>query len=504
VANTKIGLASISILIIPLVLVAYTHFLNPIGFPSSPLNDENIYLRRAMRVLNGLGVEESVLFDHPYFSQLFLAGVFFIIGYPNSLHPIVGDLHSVEALYLIPRILMGIFAVIDTFLIYKISELYKNRRVALVASVIFAVMPIVMWLNRWVILESIQLPFLLGSVLFALYLRRQKQNLKSNRKNILLVLLSGIFIGLAIFTKIPVFTLIPLVGYLVYTNSNKSFRLLGLWLVPVILIPMVWPAYAFSVGQLDKWIRDVFHQTQRGANNTFFYSLNYNFNIDPTFHILGVAGLIFSIIRRSLLILLWVVPFLIFLYLVGFVSFYRFAPIFPALSIAIAILIVDVSDRIRREIIVRMLPYAVIFVIGTFGLVSSTTLIVENDYLPYLKTTAFLSWYLHENIQRTTVIGNPFYLWMPEFVFHLNQHQYIGFYDGKPAKFDNVLSIADRGLIDKLRYRTGATQIQSIQENSNLYHTEQIATFGNEGSGNQITIYHYFRKLDHYEPHTSS
>ena len=142
-AALNIGRFPIAMLAIPLLLSAYTHLLNPIGFPPGPFNDENIYIARGIRVLNGLGLTESSLFDHPYFAQLFLAGIFFVIGYPSSLNPVVGDLHSIETLYLVPRILIGIFAVIDTFLIYKICERHYNRTVALIASIIFAVMPII-------------------------------------------------------------------------------------------------------------------------------------------------------------------------------------------------------------------------------------------------------------------------------------------------------------------------------------------------------------------------
>jgi hypothetical protein len=95
-----------------------------------------------MHVLSGQGPQESRLYDHPYFSQLFLAGVFKVIGYPDLLNPSLGNVHSIEMLYLVPRILMGILAVADTFLIYKISEIRYNRNVAFIASILFAVMPL--------------------------------------------------------------------------------------------------------------------------------------------------------------------------------------------------------------------------------------------------------------------------------------------------------------------------------------------------------------------------
>src|SRR5919201_6807 len=167
-ASRKVSNTAILFICIPLVLSAFTHLWNPIGFPSVYI-DEAHYIRRAMLVLNGLGPQDMFYpYDHPYFGQLFLAGVFRIIGYPVSLHP-SSDINSIEMLYFIPRVLMGILAIVDTFLVYKIAGvMYNNKRIAFIASILFAVMPL-SWFTRRIYLESIQLPFLLSSILFAVY-----------------------------------------------------------------------------------------------------------------------------------------------------------------------------------------------------------------------------------------------------------------------------------------------------------------------------------------------
>jgi len=64
------------------------------------------------------------------------------IDLPIHADELVAMEHSIEILYLVPRLLMGLLAVLDTFLIYKISELKYNRNVALFASVLFAVTPL--------------------------------------------------------------------------------------------------------------------------------------------------------------------------------------------------------------------------------------------------------------------------------------------------------------------------------------------------------------------------
>src|SRR5690349_1898903 len=200
-------------------------------------------MRRAMLVLNYLGPHDNAAkydhppgnttssYDHPYFGQIFLAGILGMIGYPNSLNLSPnGDVHSIEMLYLIPRLLMGILAIVDTFLVYKIAEYRHGRNVALASSVVFAVMPL-SWLYRWILLDSILLPFLLSSILLAVYLKKlsdrgSNNRIKDNKLDIKIpILLSGILLGLAIYTKIPAFTMIPLVGFLVYKNSNKSWKL---------------------------------------------------------------------------------------------------------------------------------------------------------------------------------------------------------------------------------------------------------------------------------------
>jgi hypothetical protein len=66
---------SILFIITPLVLTAYTHLWNPTGFPAFDL-DEGIYISRGMHLLKGLGIQELSFYDHPYFGQIFLAGVF--------------------------------------------------------------------------------------------------------------------------------------------------------------------------------------------------------------------------------------------------------------------------------------------------------------------------------------------------------------------------------------------------------------------------------------------
>jgi 4-amino-4-deoxy-L-arabinose transferase-like glycosyltransferase len=287
--------------------------------------------------------------------------VFGVVGYPDSFAFAGGDVYNIETLYLVPRVLTGILAITGTFLIYKIAaRRYNGRRIALLASVLFAVMPITFPI-RWVLLESIQLPFLLLSILLATRKRgngRPVHHIKLEvRYSTIITLTSGIFLGLSIFTKIPAFIMIPFVAFLVYTNNNNNnnnkerWKLLGLWFIPVVAVPLIWPVYVtFSLGQFDEWWTGINLQIHRTNFNTFFDSVNYTFKIDPAFVILGIISLVFvALIKKDTFILLWVIPFVVFLYAIRFVSFYHLIPIVPALCIAASVLIMSLSDKIVKH-----------------------------------------------------------------------------------------------------------------------------------------------------------
>jgi hypothetical protein len=515
--------SSIFLLAIPIVLSAFTHLWNPIGFPGIHI-DEGHYMRKAIYVLEGLGLQESPedvlhnydsIYTHPYFGQLFLAAIFSIIGYPDSLNLYPGDVRSIEMVWFVPRILMGLLAVVDTFLIYKIAERRYNRNIALIASILFAVMPIT-WLLRRILLDSILLPFLLSSILFAIYsLKRNSpssssqsslsplaanynnnynnnKNNNDNKKRIILVLLSGIFLGLAIFTKIPAFTMILLVGFLVYTNSNRDLKMLGLWFIPVVLIPLAWPAYAISNGEFDLWLKGILWQTHRvDDDNSLSKSISFFFKIDPVLLIVGIVGLAYSAIKKDFFLFIWVIPFLLFLDHIGYVTYFHLIPLLPAFCIAGARLIGEISNKITNKQIPQvLLPVAIISAIGIFGFITIAMLITINVTPIYFKAAAFLTQHLQQikdfdNNNNITIIGRPTYLWIPKYIFNYEQHNYYYYLD-----FENIADKITQGKAKKIlfivdgRFNAELTkQItkEYVKEIQNIYNkSTKIATIGSQ------------------------
>jgi hypothetical protein len=416
---------------IPLALSAFTHLWNVIGFPAIH-PDEGVYLGRAMLVLEGLGPHDPAArfdhppattssYDHPYFGQIFLAWVLGAIGYPNSLHPTT-SVHSIEMLYLVPRVLMGILAVVDTFLVYKISERRYNRRVAFIASVLFAVMPM-SWLLRRILLDSILMPFLLSSILFAVYCTRNSKEV-SRENNYILTLLSGICLGLAIFTKIPAFTMIPMIGFLVYTNNNKNLKILGLWFIPVIAIPLLWPIYSISAGQFNIFWDGVINQTHRIASTRLMDSISTNFRMDPFLLTIGIVGIAFAAIKRDVMLSLWVIPFTIFLYFITFVQYYYIIQILPAFCIAAAVVIAQMLKVIENKEYFRVIQVITVSGIVIFGLVSTSLLIAKNVNATFFKIYAYVVTLLPNsgNDTKEAVIGTHWWIWtffwIAKYVFH--------------------------------------------------------------------------------------
>lgn len=478
-------------LLIPLVLSAYTHLWNVTGFPSIH-TDEGHYLRKAISTEDGKGLQPQSRYRAPYFGQIFLAGIFSIIGYPNYVN--VGEKNPIEELYFTPRLIMGILAVIDTFLLYRITEYRYGRNVAIIAAILFAVMPYT-WLTRRIFLESIQLPFILTSILLILNLggRQQKESQQQNSQQQqkqytkLTLIVSGIFLGLAIFTKVPAFTIIPLGLIMTYLVTRKKIYVL-VWLIPVILVPLLWPIHATLRGDLDDWISGVRYQVSR--DRPLINTLNTFFQIDPVLFVLGMGGLVYAAIRRDYFVLLWAIPGFIFLQAIGYVSSFHMILLLPPFCIAGANMIGKIGSNISNIKARNMLPYLRIAVIGIFGICSITLVITLNTNSTYYQALAFVLSNLPSSnsnssgnnpADKVTLVGNPQYFWIPEFVFN-KTFDAKNFYSKTPFKTDKYMMIVDSGFLKILNRDNSSRLNLAYNATHNLARFEQNFTGGTDNN----------------------
>ena len=492
-------------LLLVLVISAFIHIWNPVGFPTVHV-DEGTYMRRALYILEGLGLKEELWgYDHPFFGPMFLASTLSIIGYPDSLNPDLTRKDSFHSLYMVPRLIMGILAVIDTFLVYRIGEIKYGRKVAIIATILFSVMPLT-WVLRRIYLESILLPFMLSSILFAIKNQELTVGVQVKRLSrcnkmdsnafqcwIFKILISGIFLGLAIFTKIPIVAMIPLVAYLVY-KSSRSLRLVGFWFVPVFLIPTIWPLHAAIAGELEEWFYGISWQLSR-INNSFSDSLHSIFLVDPVLLILGAIGFAFALYKKDLLIILWIVPVIIlFGVILDYINWFHWVPIQPALCLAAAVFIGKVLSTSKISKTFQLITGGLIVATVMFGLIGTMSLITIDLSAFQFEVFSFVGKHLanitsasdqasgtgdqveylseRENLLEkldnydTTIISSPIYSWVFKYVFSYGDYVHDSYLENKSVESDHVVLIVDRYFRDYLMseyqmFRSGNTKSPS-------------------------------------------
>jgi 4-amino-4-deoxy-L-arabinose transferase-like glycosyltransferase len=371
------------------------------------------------------------------------------------------------------------------------------------------------WMMRRVLLESILMPLILCSVLFALYikpispsfvhnqnpLQQQQVNRNQQQPHLLSALLSGIFLGLAIFTKIPAITFVPLVCYLVYSSSKRSFKSLAVFIVPVLLIPLLWPTYSIIANEYDKWFDGIEFQTTR-ASKPLQDSIISMFYTDPVITVLGIGGTIFAVVlKKDIFYLLWILPFLLFLYFIDYVSPFFLILLLAPFCIASAAMIEDLIRRFvqKRKRLARILPLVVIVVIGSFGLASTTSLILQNDNSNYFQVISAVSQQLpglantssfgaNVDDDKMTIIGSPSYYWILQYVFDKPDYNYKTQFnliskntvENIVEQSEKVILIADRNIVDIVNNETApdspkaeqrAERLRQIYESTELLET---------------------------------
>lgn len=424
-------------IILSLVLSAITHLWNPVGFPDL-FYDEGVYIGRALHFLQSNNPQEGYFHGHPVFGQVFLGMLLKLTEFTDTTHHyhsktdtnnnnsnnnLDDSVESIKHIYLLPRIWMGILSVLDTLLVYKICETRYNCRVAALAAILFAVMPIT-WFTRRVLLDSILLPFFLASVFFAIFSKTLEQQ---NHKYVV-VLLSGIFLGLSIFIKISTVVMIPMVCYLVYyysiSKSKARFRsgrrnLVLLWFIPLIAIPSLWPIQSFVDNQFDQWISDVWLQSTRATEGIIAIFQSFMI-VDPVFMLLGFLGIVYTILKKEYFIMLWILPFACFSS-VFYTQYFHVIPVIPAWCIAAGLLI-DRTMSIIRNLAKQLVVQAITFTsIILFGLISTLMIISADLSSSQFETAVYAFKYAIANSggkNDTTIIASPVYTSMYTYVFH--------------------------------------------------------------------------------------
>jgi hypothetical protein len=306
----------------------------------------------------------------------------------------------------------------------------------------------------------------------------------------------------------PFFTLIPLVVFILLQKINTKdengtndkfrstdIRALAVWFLPVVLIPMIWPAYAISVGQFDSWLDGVVYQTVRDSGGKDLRtSILFILDLDPVLLIMASAAIIYAVIKKDYFILLWALPYLVFLYLIGWAVPFHWNILLPVLSIAVGILIDSLIDTTASRKLIKFFPHILISALVIIGFVSTTRFIESNLNTLYFQLYLFIIEELEHNNGSNgkesprhddgiTIIGSHrtrALIWIPIYVFKDN----ITFRETDipkdnftaPLKTKKFLIVADSNLLSRL---TGSDQYIRDATVTRLYYnkSDTIATF---------------------------
>lgn len=390
------------LIIIVISLSAFTHLWNPIGFPVIH-RDEQTYLMRGLYFSEGLGPQLAGIYDHPYFGWILLGSMLKLLGLNSHTFTAETGANELASFFLIPRLLAGILAVIDTFLVYKIAEKRYNPTIAFIAALFFAVMPLT-WLLRRFLLESFLLSFTLASLLVSQYI------IDSTKRDKYLTVGSALLLGMAIFSKAPAFTFIPLIAITTFRNSKRNYKILGLWFMSVLVVPALWPTFALYLNQLDMFVDGIIWQNSRKIpDSPFFYvekALRIFFGLDPVLIILGLAGAIVATLRKDFLFVMWILPYFIFVLVNGYASDFHFVILFPPLTIAAAVLIYRCISLIKSLKLRTFSGIIGVLIIVTAGMTSTVSAITSQTGFEYYRPMSNVAEQIQKNSCGSVFLGS--------------------------------------------------------------------------------------------------
>jgi hypothetical protein len=324
----------------------------------------------------------------------------------------------------------------------------------------------------------------------------------------ILILLSGILMGLAIFTKAPLVAMLPLLIFYVY-KYNREISQTALFVAPVIIITLIWPLDALIKGEIDLWMLGITSQIER-QNDSILNSLYDIFLVDPIILTLGLVGLIFAIIKKDIFLILGIIPFVIFFtFFISYVNWFYLIPIFGFLCISSGVLFEWLIRYFSKYKAVTILIPVIVIVFGgfsTFALISTNVSSFQFEAMSYLnsillgnpehqtrtenmynnQTDISNDFFQYDEIQNeanfdnewtpnksTVIIASPIYSWVYKFMYQY-ENTFYSYSENKDIKnASTVILVLDRYFRD---YLTNNAESRNNSWNQNLATSEKLYT----------------------------
>lgn len=223
-----------TLLIVAVLLIAgLAHGINMFHYPYYE-DDEGTYLSQAWAIihLGRLGYY-TYWYDHAPLGWVQIA-LWAII---------TGGFHTFGIAMNSGRILMLLFQLGSTFILYRISRIISaSTTIAVVTALLFALSPYGLYFHRRILLDNIMTFWMLLSIL---PLISQHLSLKN-------VWFSAIALAVSILSKEVTVFIVPILAYLVWIRIDKLHRLIALvgWLTLVLAILSGYPLLAMVKGEL--------------------------------------------------------------------------------------------------------------------------------------------------------------------------------------------------------------------------------------------------------------
>ncbi len=367
----------------PLLLVAIVavlvHSPNILNYPAW-FFDEGAYLYFSLQWQQ---TGTLSYYGHP-FGALAVLSLLFAVVNPTS--------------YLLPRILMVVLSAIDGMLLYKLAKAAYSRNASfpLVASLIYVATPLSARYLRLVVVDNFMALFLLLSLL--LILTRPKGNV-----------LSALSFGCALVSKQTGLFFIPaLIIY--FWKQRRPVSRIVLWMVIASIIPIVWILFGvFQVG-FSGLISSQFALTALGgerAVNAGSLIVQRIISRDP-FIFLGLAGVLWAIVRRDMIVAFPVAYLAAFVLLFLKISTVYLIPALPFFSLLGAALLFDLVNRVPRLTSLSKIRHTLFTVIILALAVSSVYLVVsQNPAVPQQDAVSYIA-----GLGSPKVIASYTYLWV--------------------------------------------------------------------------------------------
>jgi hypothetical protein len=222
---------------------------------------------------------------------------------------------------------------------------------------------------------------------------------------------------------------------------------------------------------------------------------------------IGIAGIVFCTAKREFFFLIWILPFLFFLYIINYVSSFFLIALMPPFCISAAVMVVDLPNIIfkNRRRIKKLLPFVTVSAIGVYGLVNFSLyhLSMTTENSSYLEVAMAMARYLPDSNpgksngdgtenaltgvdDGVTVIGDTKYYWILKYVFHKNGYDYktrfniinINTLERILKGSEKVLMIADDRILDtinnEIKPDNAKAQLRA-ERLSEIYHNTGIA-----------------------------